>query len=92
MIGDVIPVLSHLGGELRRVSAILDTPVKDALQVFLADTWPERLRRLLTPVHQLATALHLDTTPAQRRRLLDYLRRNDAGRYQTLIERLGLRR
>ncbi|MFO1072973.1 MAG: 30S ribosomal protein S15 [Geminicoccaceae bacterium] len=28
----------------------------------------------------------------QRRRLLDYLRRNDAGRYQTLIERLGLRR
>ncbi|MFZ1427827.1 MAG: 30S ribosomal protein S15 [Geminicoccaceae bacterium] len=28
----------------------------------------------------------------QRRRLLDYLRRTDAGRYQTLIERLGLRR
>ena len=28
----------------------------------------------------------------QRRRLLDYLRRNDVGRYQTLIERLGLRR
>lgn len=28
----------------------------------------------------------------QRRRLLDYLRRSDAGRYQTLIERLGLRR
>ena len=28
----------------------------------------------------------------QRHRLLDYLRRNDAGRYQTLIERLGLRR
>ena len=39
--------------------------------MFLADTWAERLRRLLTPVHQLATALHLDTTPAQRRRLLD---------------------
>jgi small subunit ribosomal protein S15 len=28
----------------------------------------------------------------QRRRLLDYLRRTDEGRYQTLIERLGLRR
>jgi small subunit ribosomal protein S15 len=28
----------------------------------------------------------------QRRRLLDYLRRNDQGRYQKLIERLGLRR
>jgi small subunit ribosomal protein S15 len=28
----------------------------------------------------------------QRRRLLDYLRRNDQARYQTLIERLGLRR
>lgn len=29
---------------------------------------------------------------SQRRRLLDYLRRYDAGRYQALIERLGLRR
>lgn len=28
----------------------------------------------------------------QRRRLLDYLRRRQQGRYQTLIERLGLRR
>jgi small subunit ribosomal protein S15 len=28
----------------------------------------------------------------QRRRLLDYLRRNDEGRYQKIIERLGLRR
>jgi small subunit ribosomal protein S15 len=28
----------------------------------------------------------------QRRRLLDYLRRTDEGRYQKLIERLGLRR
>ena len=28
----------------------------------------------------------------QRRRLLDYLRRNDEKRYQQLIERLGLRR
>ena len=28
----------------------------------------------------------------QRRRLLDYLRRNDESRYQRLIERLGLRR
>ena len=28
----------------------------------------------------------------QRRRLLDYVRRKDASRYQTLIERLGLRR
>ena len=28
----------------------------------------------------------------QRRRLLDYLRRTQEGRYQTLIERLGLRR
>jgi small subunit ribosomal protein S15 len=28
----------------------------------------------------------------QRRRLLDYLRRKEAARYQTLIERLGLRR
>ena len=29
---------------------------------------------------------------SQRRRLLDYLRRNDAERYRTLINRLGLRR
>jgi len=29
---------------------------------------------------------------SQRRRLLDYLRRNDANRYRELIERLGLRR
>lgn len=29
---------------------------------------------------------------SQRRRLLDYLRRTDVGRYQALIERLGLRR
>lgn len=28
----------------------------------------------------------------QRRRLLDYLKKNDAPRYQQLIERLGLRR
>lgn len=28
----------------------------------------------------------------QRRRLLDYLRRKEQSRYQTLIERLGLRR
>lgn len=28
----------------------------------------------------------------QRRRLLDYLKKNDQGRYATLIERLGLRR
>jgi small subunit ribosomal protein S15 len=28
----------------------------------------------------------------QRRRLLDYLRRSNEGRYQQLIERLGLRR
>ncbi len=28
----------------------------------------------------------------QRRRLLDYLRKTDEGRYQKLIERLGLRR
>lgn len=29
---------------------------------------------------------------SQRRRLLDYLRRNDVNRYRELIERLGLRR
>ena len=29
---------------------------------------------------------------SQRRRLLDYLKRSDVGRYQTLIEGLGLRR
>ncbi|MCB2097544.1 MAG: 30S ribosomal protein S15 [Parvularculaceae bacterium] len=29
---------------------------------------------------------------SQRRRLLDYVKRNDEKRYQTLIERLGLRR
>ncbi|MCX7643861.1 MAG: 30S ribosomal protein S15 [Rhodobacteraceae bacterium] len=29
---------------------------------------------------------------AQRRKLLDYLKRKDEGRYQTLIEKLGLRR
>lgn len=29
---------------------------------------------------------------SQRRSLLDYLRRSDEGRYQKLIERLGLRR
>jgi len=29
---------------------------------------------------------------SQRRRLLDYLKRKDQGRYQVLIERLGLRK
>ena len=29
---------------------------------------------------------------SQRRRLLDYVKKSDAGRYQSLIERLGLRR
>lgn len=29
---------------------------------------------------------------SQRRRLLDYLKKKDEGRYQTLIEKLGLRR
>ncbi|MCK5746637.1 MAG: 30S ribosomal protein S15 [Oricola sp.] len=29
---------------------------------------------------------------SQRRRLLDYVKRNDEGRYQKLIEELGLRR
>ncbi|MDO9052175.1 MAG: 30S ribosomal protein S15 [Methylotenera sp.] len=29
---------------------------------------------------------------SQRRSLLDYLKRKDAGRYQTLIQRLGLRK
>ena len=29
---------------------------------------------------------------SQRRRLLDYVKRKDEGRYQTLIEKLGLRR
>ncbi len=29
---------------------------------------------------------------SQRRRLLDHLKKTDEGRYQTLIERLGLRR
>jgi small subunit ribosomal protein S15 len=29
---------------------------------------------------------------SQRRRLLEYLRRNDPARYQSLIQRLGLRR
>ncbi len=29
---------------------------------------------------------------AQRRKLLDYLKNKDQGRYQTLIERLGIRR
>jgi small subunit ribosomal protein S15 len=29
---------------------------------------------------------------SQRRQLLDYLKRVDQGRYQSLIERLGLRR
>ncbi len=28
----------------------------------------------------------------QRRKLLDYLKRSDAGRYQTVVKRLGLRR
>ena len=29
---------------------------------------------------------------AQRRKLLDYLKRSDGGRYRALVERLGLRR
>lgn len=29
---------------------------------------------------------------SQRRKILDYLKRNDLGRYQDLIQRLGLRR
>jgi small subunit ribosomal protein S15 len=29
---------------------------------------------------------------SRRRKLLDYLKRTDAGRYKTVIERLGLRK
>lgn len=39
-----------------------------------------------------ATQRGLQMLVGKRRRLLDYLRRVDVGRYQNLIERLGLRR
>ncbi len=56
----------------------------------------ERIRNLTTHLqthkHDFHSRRGLLIMVGQRRRLLDYLKRNDAGRYETLIQRLGLRR
>ena len=45
-----------------------------------------------THIHDHHSRRGLLKMVSQRRRLLDYLRNKDAGRYRTLISRLGLRR
>ncbi|NIR62168.1 MAG: 30S ribosomal protein S15 [Gammaproteobacteria bacterium] len=56
----------------------------------------ERIRNLTDHLNQHKKDYHsrrgLLVMVGQRRALLDYLKRKDAGRYERLIERLGLRR
>lgn len=56
----------------------------------------ERIRNLTEHLQSHKKDFHsrrgLLVMVGQRRRLLDYLKKNDHGRYATLIERLGLRR
>jgi len=48
------------------------------------------------PIALVTNSLEVQANPlalvSQRRRMLDYLRRNSPERYQALIQRLGLRR
>jgi small subunit ribosomal protein S15 len=56
----------------------------------------ERIRNLTDHLKDHAKDFHsrrgLLMMVGQRRRLLDYVKRKDSGRYETLIKRLGLRR
>ncbi len=56
----------------------------------------ERIRNLTDHMNQHKKDFHsrrgLLIMVGQRRRLLDYLKRKDKGRYETLIKQLGLRR
>ena len=56
----------------------------------------ERIRNLTEHLQSHAKDFHsrrgLLVMVGQRRRLLDYLKRKDVGRYERLIQRLGLRR
>jgi small subunit ribosomal protein S15 len=56
----------------------------------------ERIRNLTEHLNQHKKDFHtrrgLLVMVGQRRRLLDYLKRKETGRYQTVIQELGLRR
>ena len=72
VLGDVLPAFSRLGTAVKEFAdSASDGPVKRAVVAFLATTWEERLRRVITPLHQLAAALEPNITPALRRRLFD---------------------
>ena len=60
-------------------------------EVCVAATDRDRLQRSTRRVDDLPGA-HPGPLFAQRRQLLDYVKKHDDARYKTLIERLGIRR
>jgi small subunit ribosomal protein S15 len=81
---------SELVGQYRKHDSDTGSPeVQVALLTGRIDDLQSHFERHVKDHHSRRGLLML---VSQRRRLLDYLRRESPERYQTLIERLGLRR
>ena len=93
-LGELLIVEKHIrrGGRIRAVLKIINASVKepDALQIRIEEYGRELI--ILIVKDHFASRRGLLMMVGQRRRLLDYLRKTNEGRYQALIERLGLRR
>jgi small subunit ribosomal protein S15 len=69
-----------------------DTGSPEVQVAILSERVANLTEHLKTHQKDFASRRGLLMMVGQRRRLLDYLRKTNEGRYQTLIERLGLRR
>ncbi len=69
-----------------------DTGSPEVQVAILSERITNLTEHLKTHQKDFASRRGLLMMVGQRRRLLDYLRRSNEGRYQQLIERLGLRR
>ena len=69
-----------------------DTGSCEVQVALLSERISELTNHLQTHVKDHASRRGLLKLVSQRRSLLDYLNRTDEGRYQSLIEKLGLRR
>jgi small subunit ribosomal protein S15 len=69
-----------------------DTGSCEVQVALLSERITELTNHLQTHVKDHASRRGLLKLVSQRRSLLDYLNRTDEGRYQSLIEKLGLRR
>jgi small subunit ribosomal protein S15 len=69
-----------------------DTGSPEVQVAILSERITSLTEHLKTHQKDFASRRGLLMMVGQRRRLLDYVKRNDEQRYQTLIERLGLRR